>query len=363
MPNAGIYGVGVYLPEVVRTNDYWPAETVARWGQKTDGKLDRPASSAKEEELAGSRIVLEEMGKFRGDPFKGFRERRIMPEGMLTSTMEIEAGQRALEAAGVKAEEIDVLLTYSTLPDYHMVANAATVHHGLGLKTTCYTAQTDGVCNAFMQQMTYVEPMIRLGTAKRALIIQSSGTSRLVRQEDPKSAWFGDGATAVVVGPVAEEYGVRGWAHETWSHLVHGIVCGVPGKRWYDGAPYAYIEEQSVAREMLVGHFHESRRLIHTALERGGLTPEAVDFYACHQGFAWLREATQRHAGLERAKSVDTYAFAGSLLGGNVPLVLHTALQEGLLREGDNLVAYSGAAGAMISALTLKWGGRSRDGT
>ncbi len=142
MPNAGIYGVGVYLPEVVRTNDWWPAETVARWNQKTDGKLDRPASSSKEEELAGSRIVLEEMSKFRGDPFKGFRERRIMPEGMLTSTMEIEAGKRALDAAGVKAEDIDVLLTYSTLPDYHMVANAASVHHGLGLKTTWRLSRT-----------------------------------------------------------------------------------------------------------------------------------------------------------------------------------------------------------------------------
>lgn len=363
MKNSGIYGIGVYLPDEVRTNDWWSPEVVAAWGQKTDGKLDRAANSAKEELLAGSRIVLEEMGRFRGDPFKGFKERRIMPEGMNTSDMEIEAGRRAMAEAGVAPDEIDVLLSYSTLPDYHMVANAAAVHHGLGLRPSCYTAQTDGVCNAFMQQLTYVDPMIKLGQVRRALLIQSSGTSRLVQPEDAKSAWFGDGATAVVVGPVEEGYGVLGWAHETWSHLVHGIVCGIPGKRWYQGAPFAYIEDPAIAREMLVDHFHESRRLLHTALGRAGMGPEDVDFYACHQGFAWLRAATQRHAGLDRAAAVDTYAFAGSLLGANVPLVLATAAREGLLKDGTRVAAYSGAAGAMTTAFAMKWGGRSRDGT
>lgn len=363
MANAGIYGIGVYLPDEVRTNDWWPESVRAQWGNKADGKLDRAASHEDEEQRAGSRLVLEAMSKYRGDPFKGSRERRIMPQGMLTSDMEVEAGKKALEKAGVDPGEIDVLLTYSTLPDYHMVANAATVHRRLGLRTECYTAQTDGVCNSFQQQLTYVEPMIRLGTARRALIIQSSGTSRFLRQEDPQSAWFGDGATAVVVGPVEAGHGVLGWSHETWSHLVHGIVCGVPGKRWHEGAPVAYIEQPSVAREMVVGLFHESRRLIHTALGRAGLQPEDVDFYACHQGFAWLREATQKHAGLEGARSLDTFHFAASLLGGNIPLVLALAEQEGLLGEGDNVVGFSGAAGAMISSFVMKWGGRSRDGT
>jgi 3-oxoacyl-[acyl-carrier-protein] synthase III len=358
---AGIYGIGTYLPPVIRTNDWWSEEILAEWKSRESGKIDRPVTSKDEGQSEGSRLVQEAMSKYRGDPFRGCKQRHVMPEGMLTSEMDIIAAKGALEKAGVEAGEIDVLMCYSTLPDYYMVANAATVHRALGMSRSCFTAQTDGVCNSFLQQLVYADSMILTGAARYALLVQSSGTSRLTRPEDPHSAWFGDGATAVVLGPVRDGYGVVGWSHETWSHLVEGIVCGIPGKRWWEGSPYAYIERPELARALVIDLFHESRRLIHDSLASAGHGPKDVDFYACHQGFAWLREATQKHAGLDNAKFVDTFSFASSLLGANIPLVLAIAQQEGMLKEGDLISTFSGAAGAMISSATIRWGGRAQD--
>lgn len=357
--NVGVYGIGTYLPDEVRTNEWWPEAVRADWWRRPDGRLDRGADTIAETDSEGARIVLEMMAKYRHDPFKGARERRVMPEGMLTSQMEVAAAERAIAAAGVDRSAIDLVLDSTTLPDYWMVPNACAVHAKLGLSSRCFTLQTEGVCNAFLLQLSLAEKMIKSGQAHLALLVQSSGTSRLVRPQDPHSAWFGDGATAVVVGPVEEGYGILAERHLTWGHLAEGIVCGIPGKRWWDeGRPFAYNVRPELARELVIKMLPESRLLIHECLAQVGHRPEDVDFLACHQGFAWLREVVQAHAGLSQARSVDTFPWAGSVLGANLPLVLSVGCAEGLLGEGQLVAAFSGAAGAVNSGMVLRWGGR-----
>lgn len=360
----GIWGVGTYLPAVVRTNDWWPEEVVAGWRERVTGRLDRPAESAAEERTDGARLVLEAMAELREDPFKGSRERRVMPDGMLTSEMELRAAQEALARAAVDPRDVDMLLSSTSLPDYWMVPNACRTHEALGLPKRCFTLQTEGVCNAFHMQLALARSHIEAGRAKVALLVQSSGTSRLVRREEPMSAWFGDAASAVVVGPVEDGYGVLGEHHETDGTYYEGLVCGTPNARWWEsGAVHAYIVRPELSRRLLLETIHQSRAVIHGALADAGIAPGDVDFYAAHQGFAWLREVTQRLAGLDGARTVDTFAQAASVLGVNIPLVLATAEREGLLRDGDRVATYGGAAGAILSSVALRWGGRSAQGT
>lgn len=355
--NIGIYGIGVHLPDEVRTNDWWPKEVVDRWREKISAKLDREAERPRDVELEGSRVVLEEMAKLREDPFRGARERRVMPAGWTTSQMEIAAAKQAIARSGVRADEITLLLGTTTVPDHLMVPNVYRVHEALGLPRRCFSLHTEGVCNAFVMQLALAEQMIRGGQARYALLVQSSGTSRIMRQEDPMSCWFGDGATAVVVGPVPPKYGVLGRHHETDGAYYEGVVTGVPGKQWYElGQISAYVLDSDVARRLLLETVHQSKAVIHAALDAAGVTAPEVDFYAAHQGFAWLRPATQRLAGLEHARTFDTFASYASLLGCNVPLVLSAAQERGLLRDGDLVATFSAAAGAALSSTVLRWG-------
>lgn len=356
--DVGIYGIGTYLPDQIRSNDWWSPEVVAQWFKRPEGKLDRPAAS--DEVLSeGAKLVMEAMKKYRDDPFKGARERRVMPDGMVTSEMEVRAAEEAIERAGVDRSQIDFVLTMTTLPDYLVTPNACAVHGALGLSRNCYTLQVEGGCSAFLMQLQLAAQMIGGGASRLGLLVQSSGTSRLLLPNHPHSAWFGDGATAVVVGAVGRGFGLQAATYETDGRYVDGLVCGIPGGRWWDqGRIHAYVERQDLTRQLLVTHIHESQRVARSVITAAGWEREQVEFFAAHQGFAWFREATQGHIGITQARFVDTFPWAGSLLGANIPLVLATAERDGLLREGDRVLSFGVAAGATMAASAIRWGGR-----
>lgn len=173
------------------------------------------------------------------------------------------------------------------------------------------------------------------------------------------SAWFGDGATAVIVGEVAPGFGILGQSHETHGEYYEGLVCGVPERPWYSGErPRAYIVRPELSRRLLLETIHRSHVLIGDALSQAGLAPDDIDFYAAHQGFAWLRKVTQKLAHLSRARWIDSFPWAASVLGANIPLIMATAEREGLLRPGDRVATFGGAAGSILSSMVLRWGRR-----
>src|SRR5437773_3386941 len=151
------------------------------------------------------------------------------------------------------------------------------------------------MCNAFLVQLTWARQAIAGGDARYGLIIQSSAMSRLMRQEDQFSAWFGDGATAVVVGPVSEGSGVLGSGHRTDGSVFGGIVTGIPGRRWYEeGRTLGYLEEPAKARKMILSTADVGVAALDDALDRAGVTRGEVGFYASHQPTCWFRRVTQQ---------------------------------------------------------------------
>ncbi len=354
--NIGIYGIGAFLPTTVRHNDYWPESAIKKWPEHTGANVDRGSTGHVEEATDGARLVLACMAEHRGDPFRGARERRVMDTNMRTSDMEIAAAKEAVANAQIDPASIDLLLTSTNVPDHLMVMNSPRVHKELNLPRNCFSLQVDAVCNGFLMQLELARTMIAAGRAKNALLVQSAATSRFMNVDDPMSAWFGDAATAVVVGPVADDFGLLGARHETDGRFLDGPVAGVPGANWYEGQVRTFVKDEGRARSLLMVTLNQSKTLIHGALEEAGFAPDDVDFYAAHQGFAWLRKATQKLSRLSNAKTVDTFPFAASVLGCNIPLVLSVGSREGLLKDGDLVASFSGATGAVLSAMVLRWG-------
>jgi 3-oxoacyl-[acyl-carrier-protein] synthase-3 len=181
--------------------------------------------------------------------------------------------------------------------------------------------------------------------------------SRLVPTDQPSSAILGDAATAVVVGRVAEGYGLLGRSHATDGTHFNALAVGVPGRRWYEeGRNVFYAADKDVARKLILSVADRAREATGAALADAGLAARDVDFYASHQGTSWLRRVTQAHSGLDHARSFDTFPFAASVMGVNVPLVLALAEREGALVAGDLSVVFSGGLGETWSSLVMRWG-------
>jgi 3-oxoacyl-[acyl-carrier-protein] synthase-3 len=351
--NVGILGLGTFIPEEVRRNDWWPPETVERWRQKhAQRKLDDdPAAPPSEGPV---RAAVELVAR---DLFQGSVERHVMAEDMQASDMEIAAGRNALASASIAASDIDLLLVSSWVPDLVGTNAACTVHEGLGLPAAGLCLSVDSNFNAFHHQLALAEALIASGQARYGLLVQSASISRLMSPEQQYSPWFGDGATAVVVGRVAEGVGVLGSAHRADGTLQRALLAGVPGGRWFDeGRSVLYSDRPDRQQQVLARVCESSGDVIASALAEAQLGTADVDFYAGHQGTWWYREVTQANAGLSKARAIDSFARFGSMAACNVPMVLSLGLERGLLHDGDIVVTHAGGNGSTWSALVMRWG-------
>ncbi len=353
---AGIWAIGVHLPEEVRTNDWWPKSTVETWRVGLEQKVEQLRAIPPDQLSTGQQLVVEAVIEAAAEPFQGALERRIAPDEATASELEIAAAEDAIARSGVDAADIDMVLGFSLVPDYITVPNACIVHEALGLPEQCLTMGTEAACNAFNQQLDLAATFIEAGRARFVLLSQSNLLRRIIPSEAPYSPWFGDGATAVVVGPVSESRGLQGRYHLTDGSYARAMVGGVPGGRWYDGPTTWHAEDRDQATRMLLNVPDHGKQAVNGALSDAGLTPRDVNFFASHQATGWFRPLAQRFVGLDRARSVDTFATAGSLSSANVPLVLATAERQGLLHDGDVIATYSGGSGITWSSMILRWG-------
>jgi 3-oxoacyl-[acyl-carrier-protein] synthase-3 len=352
----GILGVGAYLPPDVRRNDEWPEHVVAGWREKAARRLERIRAEFEKETSIGSKMTMDAIAALAGDPFQGGRERRIMPAGMSAADMETTAAREAISKAGIDADEIDLVMSYTMCPDFINVPTACVVHGNLGLRERCTTLALDAVCNSFMMQISLAQAMIASGRARYALLTQSSAVTRLPSSGELHDNWFGDAGTAIVLGPVSEGRGVLSYSHHTDGKLWGAFVCGVPDGHWSDGKCVAYSTDHAAHLDMLVRITDRAKQVLGESLADAGIRPEDVDFYACHQAFHWLRRVTQQHAGLTKARAVDHFDWTGTVSAANLPLQLAIASREGVLRDGHTVACFQGGTGMTWSAMALRWG-------
>ncbi|HVH42803.1 MAG TPA: hypothetical protein VM925_10690, partial [Labilithrix sp.] len=146
----GILGVGTYLPPEIRKNDWWPEHTTRKWQERAARAVERARADLDSAPTEGARKAAEAILALAKDPFQGSRERRVMAADMKASDMETLAAKEAIARSGIPQEEIDLVLSYTMIPDYINVPSACVVHGNLGLKERCTTMAVDAVCNSFL---------------------------------------------------------------------------------------------------------------------------------------------------------------------------------------------------------------------
>ncbi|NVB38676.1 hypothetical protein G6O69_12615 [Pseudenhygromyxa sp. WMMC2535] len=349
----GILGIGAFLPDNIRTNSWWPESVVDGWRARLK-RIERP-----EPEDPLEHLIWAAQEGLSNDPFGGSIERRIMPEGMNALDMEIAASREVLARCSMPASEIDLILVQSTIPDYLSTNTACTIHAALGLPAHALAMSVECACNGFNQQVIFAEAMIAAGRARTALLVQSCSLSRVVPPDTPHSPWFGDGATAVLLGEVEAGRELLSFSNRTDGTIGNTLVTGVPDRRWWEeGRSIFYNTDSGNSRRMLAGVPAGARATMLGAIEKAGLEPGDADFIATHQAFPWYRRVAQTAAGLEHCRGFDTFTQVASMSSANVPFVLYAAAKEGVLREGDVVVTQAGGSGITFSSLALRWGGR-----
>lgn len=263
----------------------------------------------------------------------GIRFRHIAGDGETTASLATEACRRALEAAGVDAREIDLIVLATATPDQTFPASATKVQAALGIDD-CIAFDVAAVCSGFLYALSVADSMIRCGSARTALVIGSETFSRILDWEDRTTCvLFGDGAGAVVLRAEEGESGILASAlHADGRH--NGLLYVDGGPSTTETVGKVRMKGSEVFRHAVTN----LASVMGEVLDLAGLTTTDIDWVVPHQANARILDATARKLGLPPEKVITTVAQHANTSAASVPLALDLAVRDGRIKRGDLVV-------------------------
>ncbi|APL95386.1 ketoacyl-ACP synthase III [Sphingobium indicum] len=282
----------------------------------------------------------------------GIRTRYIAGEGETTATLATDAARAALEAAGVSAQDIDLIILATATPDQTFPASATVVQAALGIDD-CVAFDVAAVCSGFLYAVTVADSMIRAGAARNAIVIGSETFSRILDWEDRTTCvLFGDGAGAVVLGAEESADGRRGILasklHADGRHNQLLYVDGGPSTTQTVGK--LRMKGQEVFRHAVTN----LASVLTEAMAAADMTPADIDWLVPHQANARILDATARKLKLSPEKVVMTVDRHANTSAASVPLALDLAMRDGRIKPGDLLVLEAMGGGFTWGACVLR---------
>ncbi len=284
----------------------------------------------------------------------GIRNRHVASEGETTSTLATQAGRAALEAAGIAADEVDLIILATATPDQTFPATATLVQAALGAHG-CIAFDVAAVCSGFLYAITVADNMLRGGAARTALVIGAETMSRILDWEDRGTCvLFGDGAGAVVLQ--AQESAAQGGPGILASRLHadgrYNSLLNVDGGPSTTGTVGKLrMKGQDVFRHAVVN----LAAVMTEVLADAGLEPGDVDWVVPHQANARILDATARKLGLPPERVVVTVDRHANTSAASVPLALDVAVRDGRIKRGDLLVLEAMGGGFTWGACVLRY--------
>lgn len=281
----------------------------------------------------------------------GIKARHLAEAGQTSSDLGLIAAQRALEMAGVAAEQLDLIIVATSTPDFVFPSTACLLQGRLGNKGAV-AFDVQAVCSGFVYALSIAEKFIKSGTHKRALVIGAEVFSRILDWNDRGTCvLFGDGAGAVVL-EAAEKPGILATAlHADGAH--HGILS-VPGNvagGKVTGDPFLRMDGQAVfkfAVRVLADVAHE-------CCEQAQVAPGDIDWLIPHQANIRIIEATARKMGLPMDKVIVTVDQHGNTSAASVPLALDAAVRDGRIQRGQKIMLEGVGGGFTWGAVLLEF--------
>ncbi len=287
----------------------------------------------------------------------GIHERRHCPPEMSTGDMAVAAAERCLEAAGVAAGDIDLLIVATLSPDRLLPAVATAVQQRMGL--SCPAMDLSAACAGFAYGLATGMQFVATGCSRRALVIGADANSRIVNPTDVKTyPLFGDGAGAVVLAPGSPEQGALAYtlgADGSGADLLCRNVGGAARPFLDHGvAPNSWLLEMD-GKPVFKWAVRVAEVTSREVLDAAGWSPEQVDCWLLHQANVRILDAAIEALGISRERVVMHMDRYGNTSAASIPLALDETLRAGGIRRGNHLLMSGFGAGLTWGTLAWRW--------
>jgi 3-oxoacyl-[acyl-carrier-protein] synthase-3 len=287
----------------------------------------------------------------------GIRTRHILDDAELPSDMSVVAGRRAIEAAGLAPDDIDLLLISTTFPDMICPGSAPFIAEGLGLGNAPFFDLKAG-CTGFVYGLGVGDALVRAGLCKHPLVIGAEALSRVVDWTDRSTCiLFGDGAGAVVLGPGEPDTGVLGTAlygDAEKALLLHLLAGGTRTPASHETVErrehYIRMEGSGVFRNAAP----MMERATLDALDAAGLELGDVDWIIPHQANVRIIDALVRRLDVAPERVVTNLDRVANTSAASIPIALDEAVRAGTIRPGHVIVVTGFGAGVTYGAVIVR---------
>lgn len=281
----------------------------------------------------------------------GIQFRHFAAENELTSDLAVIAAQRALEAANLTGDDIDLIIVATATPDMQFPSTATIVQQKLGI-SGCAAFDVQAVCAGFMYALTTANAYIKSGMAKTVLVIGAETFSHILDWQDRTTCvLFGDGAGAVVLG-ASDEAGIihsKLQADGSYldllkvpAHMAGGQICGNPYVEM-DGPGVFKFAVKTLAK------------VAEDVLAEAGYEAKQVDWLVPHQANKRIIDSTVKHLGLSMDKVIVTVQDHGNTSAASVPLALDVGIRSGNIQRGQTLLLEGIGGGFAWGAVLVKY--------
>jgi 3-oxoacyl-[acyl-carrier-protein] synthase III len=285
----------------------------------------------------------------------GIKARHIAAEGEKTSDLGLAAAIDALNDARIEPGSIDMIVLATSTPDQTFPATAAAIQAGLGV-TRGFAFDVQAVCSGFVYALNLADNFLRLGQAKRALVIGAETFSRILDWEDRGTCvLFGDGAGAVVLE-------AQTIINPMQARCIIGSILRSDGrhrdKLYVDGGPSS---TQTVGHLRMQGKevfrfaVNAIAEVVEEAISAHNLKPEDIDWFVPHQANKRILDGTAKKVGIAPEKVVITLDRHGNTSAASIPLALVTAVRDGRIKKGDLVLLEAMGGGFTWGANLIRW--------
>lgn len=289
----------------------------------------------------------------------GIGERRKAAEGVCTSDLGYEAAARALQDAGVPPERIDLIVCGTSTPDMLMPATACLIQDKLGIPNSAGAFDVLVACSGFAYALATGAQFVATGACDYVLVVGADTMSRVVDWEDRGTAvLFGDGAGAVVLGPVGEGEGILA-VHLGADGRGSDLLKVPAGAARQPGGIGELVRRdfclQMEGKEVFRFAVNVIGDAALAALHKAGLGPDDVSLFIPHQANIRIIEAARKKLGVEPERLFVNVERYGNTSCASIPVAMSEAREAGRLKPGDLLVTVGFGGGLSWGAVVIRW--------
>lgn len=284
----------------------------------------------------------------------GIQARHFAAENQMTSDLAVIAAQNALLAAGIEAQDLDLIIMATSTPDNlgGFPSSACVVQDKLGIKNHCAAFDVQAVCSGFIYGLHIADALIRSGLNKKVLVIGAEVFSRILNFQDRTTCvLFGDGAGAVVLG-ASDTPGILSSAiHADGSY--RDILC-VPGTTRagvLEGSAFLQMDGQAVFKLAI----KVLEQVATEVLEKANLAITQIDWLIPHQANIRIMEGTAKKLGISVDQVIVTLADQGNTSAASIPLALDAGIRSGKIQRGQYLLLEGVGGGFTWGAACIQY--------